>query len=152
MISQTAEYALRAVVWLAGRSPDEVASTARIADGTGVPSGYLSKVLQALVRAGITRSVPGRRGGVRLTRAPADVTLLDVIRAVDPDRRIRRCPLGHDEHHPELCPLHAALDEAIGLADERFERTTIADLVPHAGDVLCPAAAILRERGDRAPE
>lgn len=150
MISQTAEYALRAVVWLAARRSDELASTARVASGTGVPTGYLSKVLQALTRASLARSVPGRSGGVQLARPAGEISLLDVVRAVDPDRRIRSCPLGHDEHHPELCPLHAALDEAIALADGRLARTTLADLVRAGEQGLCPVEELLNRPGGRS--
>ncbi len=67
MISQSAEYALRAVVWLAGH-PESTLSTPEIARPTMVPAGYLSKVLQALARNGLVVSTPGRAGGFVLNR------------------------------------------------------------------------------------
>lgn len=128
MISQSTEYALRAVVWLATH-PDAQLSTARIAEVTRVPAGYLSKVLQGLARGGIVVSNPGRAGGFRLTRPPEEITILDVVNAVDPIPRIRRCPLDLESHGQELCPLHQRLDGVLASVESAFAETTIADLV-----------------------
>lgn len=128
MISQTAEYALRAVVWLAaGR--DEAMGAARIAAAVKVPPGYLAKVLQTLARAGIVQSAPGRSGGFRLTRPPESITVLEVVDAVDPVRRIETCPLGIPSHGSRLCPLHRRLDDAARSVREAFAGSTIRDLL-----------------------
>ena len=68
-VSQTAEYALRAVVWLAHK-PGECQTTTQLADGTLVSPSYLPKVLQPLGRAGILSSQRGIRGGYALRRDP----------------------------------------------------------------------------------
>jgi Rrf2 family nitric oxide-sensitive transcriptional repressor len=73
-ISHTAEYALRAIVWLA-RDPDTSLGTPRIARATRVPLGYLPRVLQALARADLVESTPGRAGGFRLTRSPRKISV-----------------------------------------------------------------------------
>lgn len=127
LFSQTAEYALRAVVWLAGH-PTESQTTRQIADGTRVPAGYLSKVLQSLVRAGLVESQRGIGGG--FTALPAeDMTVLDVINAVDPIQRIVSCPLGLEIHGDALCPLHAKLDDTLAMIEEAFRSTTVADVL-----------------------
>jgi Rrf2 family protein len=128
LISTTAEYALRAVVFLA-REPGRPRTTQQVAEATRVPGSYLSKVLQALVRGGIIESVRGIYGGYRLAGAPDGLTVLAVINSVDPIRRIRACPLGIDAHGVRLCPLHRRLDEAIALAEQAFAETTIAGLL-----------------------
>ena len=138
MISQSAEYALRAVVCLA-EDPDCRMSTSRIAETTKVPPGYLSKVLQSLGRRGLVASVPGRIGGFRLSRSPAAITVLDVVNAVDPVARITTCPLGLRAHGTRLCPLHRRLDEAAEAVEKAFSATTIAELAREPGAVgaLC---------------
>ena len=138
MISQSAEYALRAVVCLA-EDPDSRMSTTRIAEATKVPPGYLSKVLQALGRSGLVASVPGRIGGFRLSRSPAAMTVLDVVHAVDAVQRITTCPLGLRAHGKKLCPLHRRLDEAAAAVEKAFAATTIAELVrtPGSAHALC---------------
>ncbi|HOX24129.1 MAG TPA: Rrf2 family transcriptional regulator [Candidatus Krumholzibacteria bacterium] len=132
MISQTAEYALRAVTWLAGH-PDRPLGTPQISMAARVPSGYLAKVMQMLARADLVVSAPGRNGGFRLTRDPATISVLDVINAVDPIGRIRSCPLelaGHGEH---LCPLHRRLDDAMAQVEFAFANSTIAELLGEPG-------------------
>ena len=118
MLSKTAEYALRATVWLA-REPGKTESAERLAGVTQVPRRYLHKVLQDLVEAGLVRSQPGPGGGYTLSRDPCTVTILDVINAVEPIERIRGCPLGL-QTHTSLCPLHLALDRAYGAVVEAF--------------------------------
>lgn len=127
MISQTAEYALRAVVYLASR-PEAAQTTQQIAAATRVPAGYLSKVMQGLSRAGLVHSQRGLHGGFTLG-VPADrLTVFDVVQAVDPLRRIRSCPLGI-KGHINLCPLHRRLDSAVGLVEKALRESTIAELL-----------------------
>jgi Rrf2 family transcriptional regulator, nitric oxide-sensitive transcriptional repressor len=129
MISQTAEYALRAVTHLAAHQAAGPPTTAQISAATHVPSNYLAKVLRGLSRAGFVRSQRGPHGGHTLARDPAEITVLDVISAIDPLPRIGRCPLGLEDHKT-LCPLHSRLDRAMALVEEAFDQTTIAELVP----------------------
>jgi Rrf2 family nitric oxide-sensitive transcriptional repressor len=137
MIPKTAEYALRAVVMLA-RAPEQAHSADEIAESVRVPRRYAHKVLQALVRARLVRSQPGPGGGYSLVRLPEDVSILDVVAAVEPIARIRRCPLGL-KNHTSLCPLHRELDEAAAATERAFARVTIAQLLNQAGSVppLC---------------
>lgn len=132
MISQTTEYALRAVVWLAGQ-PDELQGTRKISEAIQVPSGYLSKVLQKLTRAGLVISSPGRGGGFRLARKPEDIRVLEVVNAVDPLQRIQSCPLGLASHGSNLCALHRKLDDDLARTEKAFASTTISDLLDDKG-------------------
>lgn len=142
MISQTAEYALRAIAHLS-MSPDEAQTTQQISETTRVPLPYLSKVLQALSRAGLIRSRRGLRGGIKLLRSPESLTVYDVIQAVDPLQRIRTCPLGLEAHGTHLCPLHRRLDDALLQVETAFQQSTIADLLrePSASRSFCPFPA-----------
>ena len=130
MFSQTAEYALRAVAYLASQT-GEPRTVQQIAVVTKVPTGYLAKVMQALSRAELVHSQRGLGGGCTLLVPPDRLTVLDVVQAVDPIRRIRRCPLGL-AGHVNLCPLHRRLDQAIALVEDALRQSTIAELLAEA--------------------
>ncbi len=131
MISQTAEYALRAVVCLAMR-PGQSMTTQDIAGTTRVPVGYLAKVMQALRRAGLVHSQRGQRGGFILAKAPDQLTLLEVINAVDRVQRITACPLGIQSHGTGLCALHRRLDDSIAHVEAAFAASNLSELLAEA--------------------
>ncbi|MCC6980847.1 MAG: Rrf2 family transcriptional regulator [Candidatus Melainabacteria bacterium] len=128
MISQTTEYALRAIVYLAMHS-DTAFTTLQIAKATRVPPAYLAKVMRALGKANLVNSQRGFGGGFELTRKPSEITFLDVLNAVEPCRRIRKCPLGLESHGVNLCALHKRLDDAAAVIEETFAGVTIADIL-----------------------
>lgn len=145
MISQTAEYALRAVVFL-GSQVGQPVTTQRVAAATLVPVGYLSKVLQALGRAGLVEAQRGLRGGYVLARPVDELTVLDVVNSVDPLQRITGCPLGLQAHRGTLCALHRRLDEGIALVESLFRETTIEQLLDGESpgrNPLCEVAAMI---------
>jgi Rrf2 family protein len=137
MISQTAEYALRAIVYLAGQ--DVARTTTDIAKTTHVPAGYLAKVMQSLSRAGLVKSQRGLNGGFTLNHDPRELSILTVINAVDPIQRIVECPLGIPSHGRRLCPLHHRLDQAAAMVEEAFRDTMVAELLtaPRQRRPLC---------------
>ncbi len=128
MFSQTAEYALRAAVALAQQA-DIPLTTAQIAEQTKVPAGYLSKVLQSMVREGLISAVRGLHGGYRLRREASELTILEVINSVDPIQRICSCPLDLPEHADQLCTLHRRLDQAIEQVENALGMTTLDELL-----------------------
>lgn len=138
MFSQTVEYALRAVVHLADQSSSP-RTTEQIAEATLVPKAYLSKVIQGLCRANVLQSKRGIGGGVSLVKSPSDLTILDVVNAVEPIARIRECPLGLKAHGVHLCPLHRRMDNALAMVEEAFEETTLAEILaePTNSHPLC---------------
>jgi len=135
MISQTAEYALRAVVCLA-EHPERAFTARELAEAADLPKDYASKVLEGLSRAGIVHGRRGRGGGYRLSRRPSAIPLLDVLSAVDPIRRIRACPLGRVAH-VSLCPLHRRLDDLAAKMEQELAGTTVAKLVEGGRRPLC---------------
>jgi len=132
VISPTAEYALRAIVAIA-QGNGEAVVTPTMARITKVPPGYLPKVLQTLRRAGLVDSKRGLGGGFTLNKSPAELTILEVVNAVDPIKRIESCPLDLSSHGTSLCPLHARLNDATELVEQAFARTTIAELLAQPG-------------------
>lgn len=128
LLSEANEYAIRSVIWLAQR-PGQLWKVREIAEGTHSALGYLVKVLQALARAGILSAQRGSNGGFTLLREPAELTIQEVINAVDPIERIHTCPLGLKEHGKRLCPMHKQVDDALASIEECFSNTSIQDLL-----------------------
>lgn len=128
MFSQTVEYALRAVVFLASQAPAS-RTTGQISVATQVPAPYLAKVLQGLVKAGVLRTQRGVGGGVSLARPAEELTILEVVNAVDPLKRIHTCPLGLASHGVRLCPLHKRMDRALASVEDAFRSTTLAEVL-----------------------
>jgi Rrf2 family protein len=145
MFSQTVEYALRAVVYLAGQ--DEPRTTQQIAEVTMVPASYLSKVLQGLSRADIVHSQRGLHGGCSLVKTPDKLTIWEVVQAVEPIKRINVCPLGLESHKIKLCPLHKKMDDALAMIEKVFKESTMADILaePTTSKPLCPFPYPLEE-------
>lgn len=139
MISQSAEYALRAVVFLADGGKDKAMTAHDIAEGTKAPLGYLAKLMQALVKSKLVTSQRGLNGGFTLIPAISDITVYDVVHAVAPVTRITRCPLGIEGHGTNLCPLHRGLDNAMAAVEVSFRKMTIHQLLnqPKATRPLC---------------
>jgi Rrf2 family protein len=129
LLTQTAEYALRALALLARLPRGESLRAADLAAETGVPPHYLSKVLRRMSVAGILEAQKGHRGGFALARRPRDVQFAEVLEALGagPDRD--RCAFGWGKcSEAEPCPLHPAWSRLV----EAFERwtttSTLADL------------------------
>ncbi len=128
MFSQTVEYALRAAVHLASKSP-EPQTTAEIAEATKVPMAYLSKVLQGLRAKKIVNLQRGIGGGVSLAREPSKLSILDIVNAVEPIQRIKTCPLQLKSHGKRLCALHSRMDESLKSMESAFAATTLEELL-----------------------
>lgn len=105
MISQTAQYALRAFVVIAGE--DRPALAKAIAGQTGIPQPYLSTILRLAVRAGLLKSTRGRGGGFVLARPAERLTLFDIVAAFDDIGQGPRCPFGLPQcTDAQACPMH----------------------------------------------
>ena len=135
MFSQTVEYALRAVVFLAGQAP-AAKTTDQISIATKVPKAYLSKVLQELSRGGIVHSQRGSGGGMTLVKTPEELSILEVVNAVDPICRIHECPLGLASHGVRLCPLHKRMDAVLEQTENTFRTTTLAEILAEPSESI----------------
>lgn len=144
MISQTAEYTLRAMVFLAMRNAP--ATGLEIADATKVPAGYLAKLMQQLVKAKLVKSQRGIGGGFVLAMETDAITILDVINAVDPLKRIEVCPLGLTAHGMNLCPLHKRLSDATAQVESAFKNSTLSELVSESKSPLCSSVPLCADK------
>jgi Rrf2 family nitric oxide-sensitive transcriptional repressor len=109
--------------------PDELVSTAQLAEVTHVPMNYLAKVLQSLAKADLITGRRGVGGGYRLARPASEISMLDVINAISPIERITDCPLKLENHSGKLCPLHTRLDEAARSMIDRFGDISLYDML-----------------------
>lgn len=106
-LSQTGEYALRATAWLALLSSEEPVRARDLAEHSGVPGHYLSKILRRLVLAGILKSQKGKAGGFVLAHLPSAISFKDVLVAVDAFPVTGRCAFGWGACNADSpCPLH----------------------------------------------
>jgi Rrf2 family protein len=134
MLSQTSDYALRAVLVLAGRYGIGSLSAEEIADATGAPRNYLAKTLNQLVKEGILSSSRGPQGGFSLAISPEKLTLADVIDCFDEQRAHSRCLLGNrpcDAANP--CAAHDMWQSITASRREPLAITTVSELLGAGG-------------------
>jgi len=128
MISQSSEYALRAMALLLASDPPELRASQELAVRAKVPVDYMAKVLNCLCKSGLVISQRGRNGGCKAAKPATQISVLDVINAMDGIQRIESCPLGIPSHE-RLCELHRRIDDAARAVEEIFASTTMAELI-----------------------
>jgi len=130
MLSGTAQYALRAVLYLAEHPSETPTSAADMAARLEIPDNYLSKILHQLSRAGIMDSIRGKNGGFQLAIPPEDLTLLEVVGPFDRIDGSPVCLLGRPEcSDVEPCRAHRRWQAVALEVAEFFRNTTAADLL-----------------------
>jgi Rrf2 family protein len=150
MLSQTAEYALRTVLYLADRGDDRLVGADELARVLGVPRNYLSKTLHRLARERILASARGKGGGFRLATDPRRLTLLQVVEPFDAISAERRCLLGRsacDDRHP--CPAHHRWKAVSTRVTDFFRKTTVAELIAGGHGTFLQDRSTLSSRSAR---
>jgi Rrf2 family protein len=128
----SAKYAIRAMVCLAINNGDgQPFSAAAVAEAEQIPPFYLAKVLQDLGRAGLLKSARGRGGGFSLSRPADEITLMEIVAAVEDSRRLEtECVLGIDDCADEApCPMHDTWKNFRDRALDAMRTLTVAQLV-----------------------
>lgn len=149
MLPLTAEYALRAVLYIADRGDGATVPVDAVAEALGLPRNYLSKTLNQLAKRGVLASRRGPAGGFRLRIAPDVLTLAQIIDGFAPEHTGRGCLLGRAECSDENpCPAHHRWKSVAERIRRFFDETTVAELLDPAedGQVLADALAGRRER------
>jgi Rrf2 family iron-sulfur cluster assembly transcriptional regulator len=131
-LSTQADYAVRVVYELALRSPGTVVQTREIAEAQDAPEGYLAKVVQALARAGLLRTVRGSRGGIVLARPAAEISVLEVCEAIEGPTTFHRCAQRAEPCADGPCGTHDFWTRIESLLTHELENTTFAALVSQA--------------------
>jgi Rrf2 family protein len=145
-LSEGVEWGLHCVSVLAELPPGATLPTKSLAELHGLSETYLSKHLQALTNAHIIESVPGPKGGYHLIRPPEEVTLLEIVEAIDGHEPLFRCteirqqgPLALESqtyHMP--CGIHVAMARADKAWRDVLRSQTLADIVTHYSQDVDP--------------
>ena len=136
-LPESTEWVLHAVASLAQLEERASASAAQLAEHFDVPAAYLAKQLQSLVRAGVLHATTGPRGGFRLARPPAEITMLDVVEAVDGRTAFYQCnelrQRGRGGSPPEQCRKTCGIAARMYAAEAAYRDSmagvTIAEIV-----------------------
>jgi Rrf2 family protein len=147
-LSEGVEWVLHCCVVLAVLPDSAALPTGRLAEFHGVPVAYLAKHLQSMSRAGVLVAGTGPRGGYRLARPPADISVLDVVEAVDGEEPAFQCleirrrgPAAvQAREYPTMCGIHRVMVEADGAWRAQLARTSVADLAQGVARDASPKA------------
>ena len=147
-LSEGVEWGVHCAALVAVLPPGQALPASRLAEYHGVPSAYLAKHLQALSRGGILESVPGPKGGYRLARPSSDITMLDVVEAIDGVEPAfscteirRRGPTALPAREYRVpCGIHVAMDRADAAWRAELRAVTLADLVREVMEKAPPRA------------
>lgn len=140
-LNQATDYSFRIVLYLCRLAPGQIATAKTIAEHEEIPMRYLLKTIRSLVKAGILRSHRGTEGGYSLAKAPQDITMLDIIVAVEGPIRINRCLESSSyctKHWCSTCPIHHALNQVQTHLIQDFGRYSFADFVEGTGGEMLP--------------
>lgn len=129
VLSQTSEYALRIMAYLAQQPADAFVPAIAMEGKVKVPANYRSKILNQLGRAGLLESTRGRGGGFRLSRPASEMRIVDVVTPFEPAGTAHTCILGRSRCRDAApCSAHHRWRELGEARDQYLRSTTIADL------------------------
>jgi Rrf2 family protein len=129
-ITRQADYAIRAVLHLARAGNNDRAATSAIAKEQKIPPSFLAKIISQLSIAGLLHTSRGARGGVTLAREPRDISLLDVVEAIDGPIQLNEC-VGNDGacNFDKNCPIKPVWCDAQEELVRRLKSTSFADML-----------------------
>jgi Rrf2 family protein len=131
--TRAADYALRGMLYLAQQPLDRLVMANQIATAEDMPEYFFSKILQQLAKAGLVNSFRGVSGGFVLARPPEEITVRDVIEAVEGPLAASRCAVNPEScQRSGTCPFHQYWKEAQASLDAIFGKYTLADAVSHS--------------------
>ena len=133
-ITRQADYALRAMVYLSSLKTDQKAATSLIAEKQEIPPSFLAKIVSQLSIAGLINTARGARGGVSLARPADEISVLDVVEAIDGPVYLNECTkIANDCPFLDTCPLKGMWCEARDELIERLSSATFAHVNVPAG-------------------
>jgi Rrf2 family protein len=129
LFSRPCQYAIRALVHLASHQGETLCQAQEIAEAEGLPAPSLAAILQDLVRAGLIKSQKGPKGGFALTHSMQQITLYQIVEAVDGVNSLSQCAIGLEACSSEMpCPLHDQWKEVRQRFIDYLQSVTILDM------------------------
>jgi Rrf2 family protein len=126
-ITRQADYAVRAVLYLSQLGSDRRAATSQIAQEQQIPPSFLAKIVSQLSVAGLLQTSRGARGGVSLARSPEQISLLEVVEAIDGPILLNECVGGNGACiFGDNCPIQPVWCDAQAQLVERLKTTSFA--------------------------
>jgi Rrf2 family protein len=128
-LTRGGEYGIRGVLYLARHDDGKISMLSAIAKAQDVPPRFLAKIFQALAKAGVVKSHRGAKGGFSLARPASEITIKDVIEAIEGPIYLNVCLVGQGEcSRDKICPVHAVWEEAQEKMMSVLDRANFADL------------------------
>lgn len=128
-LTRQSDYGVRAVLHLASIPYGDVIQTREIAAREDIPAKYLPSIIRTLARAGLIRTMRGNQGGVTLARPPEEITLREVIEAIEGPIVLVQCMKGSSNCiHQDNCPFLPVCEDIQQMMVDQLEGTTFADL------------------------
>ncbi len=138
-ITRQADYAVRAVLFLSKLGPDRRAATSHIAQEQQIPPSFLAKIVSQLSVAGLLQTSRGARGGVSLARTPDQISLLEVVEAIDGPILLNECVSANGAcTFGDDCPMRPVWCDAQAELVERLQETFFSQFIQ--ADTLALAA------------
>ncbi|MEE9466177.1 MAG: Rrf2 family transcriptional regulator [Candidatus Neomarinimicrobiota bacterium] len=130
LYSKSAEYAIQAMIYLAEKENQGLAMVASIAEAYEIPKHFLAKLVQTLTRSHLIKSYRGRNGGIKLARPSGEITMLQVVHAIEGlPAEDAMCVIGLDVCSDDVaCPLHNEWQHIRDLVEETLNHQTLAEL------------------------
>jgi Rrf2 family protein len=128
-ITRQADYAVRAVLYLSQLGEDQRAATSQIATDQQIPPSFLAKIVSQLSVAGLLQTSRGARGGVSLARNPQQISLLEVVEAIDGPILLNECVANGACNFGEDCPMKPIWCDAQAELVDRLRSTTFDQFV-----------------------
>src|SRR5258708_18117945 len=144
-LTRASSYALHAVAYMAAEKSDQPVASHHIAQARGIPERFLLKVLKPLVSARVLHSVKGPNGGYRLAKSAGDITMLEVLEAVDGPIRGQAPPNPGETDGPLHHKLENICKQSAEQTRKHLHKVTVSEL-------LAKRSAVYRKEASQSPE
>jgi Rrf2 family iron-sulfur cluster assembly transcriptional regulator len=141
MLSNSCKYGIRAVIYLANQPADNgKTGIKQICNDLNLPTPFLAKILQQLVKQKILDSSKGPHGGFSLMKDPRKITLLNIVKTIDGDEIFTNCIIQNvackcTNKHKEACALHDDYSKVRSELIRMFSKRTVFDLIKTGDDI-----------------